>query len=36
MQHILQMEGKVECTHVCFIVFSKKDWTLFLSGNLYV
>ena len=30
MQHILQMEGKIECTHVWSTIFSKKDWILFL------
>ena len=29
MQHILQMEGKIECTHVWSIIFFKKDWILF-------
>ena len=35
MQHILQMEGKIECTHVWPIVFSKKDWILFLRVILH-
>ena len=35
MQHILQMEGKIECTHVWSTVFSKKDWILFLRVILH-
>jgi hypothetical protein len=36
MQHILQMEGKIECTHVWSVIFSKKDLTLFLRVISYI
>ena len=33
MQHILQMEGKIECTHVWSVVFSKKKIDYIPKGN---
>ena len=36
MQHILQMEGKIECTHVWSVVFSKKRLDLFLRVILHI